>query len=497
MKMSRWGLAWLALVLLLGAGGLVYVFQARQAADEAEEPALQTAVARQGDLVVSASGSGVLSVAEEIELGFEGGGLVTGVFVQPGDWVEAGALLAQLDSQDAQRDYEQARRNYEALTSPAAIAAAQEQVAQSQTDLDSAWYDLEYLISPQVVYWERQVEDARQARKQAKAVFEANPSSQEAGEALEKARAYLDFAEDELAEAWELYYEEYIPETFRIVKEVGEKDIYDAPTDLHILLARAAIEEAQNQLAESKSLYDVLTGGSIPEGADSDAILQLQQAERELEDAQAALEGAQIFAPISGTILSVDVSTGNTVGGGNAADTEAGAGGDEEAEDETESTMETAIVMADLSNLALEVYLDEADWALVSVGSRAEVSFDALPEQVFTGAVIQLDEELYQSGNASVIRGTVQLDSGMEELGLPIGASATVDVIHAQAQDAVLVPVEALHEASPGQYAVFVVEGEKLRLRVIEVGLQGQLYAEVKSGLQAGEVVSTGLAATN
>ncbi|GAB4505628.1 MAG: hypothetical protein Fur0043_26250 [Anaerolineales bacterium] len=98
------------------------------------------------------------------------------------------------------------------MTSPAAIAAAQEQVAQAQADLDSAWYDLEYLISPQVFYWEIQVEEAKQARKQAKAALDAHPSSQETQDALNKAKAYLDFAEDKLAEAWALYYEEYVPE---------------------------------------------------------------------------------------------------------------------------------------------------------------------------------------------------------------------------------------------------------------------------------------------
>ncbi len=498
LKHARLLLSGLALVLLLGAGGLAYAFQVRQAAlAAAEEPAFQTATARRGDLVISASGSGLLTAAEEFELGFGSPGRVTAVFVKPGDQVAAGTLLAQLDSQDAQRSYEQARQDYEALTSPAAIAAAQEQVAQAQANLDSAWYELEYLISPQVLYWEMQVEEAKQARKQAKAALEANPSSQEAQGTLEKAKAYLDFAEDKLAEAWQLYYEEYVPETFHIVKEVGEKDIYDAPTELQISAARAAIQEAEKQLAESKLLYEVLTGSPIPEDAATDAVLQLERARRTLEEAQTALDGAKIYAPISGTILSVDISVGNLVGRSNASDTKAGAGSDEEAEEETGTTTETAIVMADLSKLVVEVYLDEADWELVAVGERAEITFDALPERIFTGTVIQLDEELYQSGNASVIRGTVQLDSGMDELNLPVGASATVDVIHAQVEDAVIIPVEALHEASPGQYAVFVVEGEKLRLRVIEVGLRDQLYAEVKSGLQAGDVVSTGLAATN
>lgn len=497
LKHFRLLLAGLALVLLLGAGGAAYAFQVRQTDAAAEKPALQTAIVQRGDLVISASGSGVLAPAEKIELGFESGSLVTGVFVQPGDRVEAGALLAQVDDREARATYEQARRDYEALTSPAAIAAAQKQVAQAQAALDSAWYDLEYLISPQVLYWEMQVEEAQQACKQAKAVLEANPSSQEAGSALEKAKAYLDFAEDKLAEAWDIYYEEYVPENFRIVKEVGEKDIYDVPTVLQISAARAAIQEAEEKLAERKLLYEILTGSPIPEDATSDAILQLQQARRALEEAQAALEGTKIYAPISGTILSVDVSTGNTVGGRNAAETGAGIGSDEEAGTETGTSSEPAIVMADLSNLVVDVYLDEADWELVALGERAEVYFDALPDRMVTGTIIQVDEELYQSGNASVVHAVAQLDSGVDELGLPIGASGTVEVIHAQVEGATLIPVEALREISPGQYAVFVVEGEKLRLRPIEVGLKGQLYVEVKSGLQAGEVVSTGLADTN
>ncbi len=59
-----------------------------------------------------------------------------------------------------------------------------------------------------------------------------------------------------------------------------------------------------------------------------------------------------------------------------------------------------------------------------------------------------------------------------------------------------LVPVEALHQTDPGKYAVFVVENGKPRLRVIEVGIQDLLYAEVKSGLNPGDVVTTGITET-
>ncbi len=496
LKHSRLLLAGLVLALSLGLGGAAYLFQGRRAAATAtEEPVLKTATVRRGDLVVSASGSAVLAPAEKFELGFESGSLVTGVFVAPGDQVKAGDLLAQVDDREARNNYEQAKREYEALTSTAAIASALEQVAQAQTDLDSARYDLEYLISPQVFYWEMQVEEAKQARKQAKAALEANPTSQEAQSALEKAKAYLDFAEDKLAEAWNLYYEEYVPATFHIVKEIGEKDIYDAPTDLQITLARTAIAEAEKRLTESKIFYEALTSGVIPDNATSDALLRLRQAKSALEEAQATLDGTKIYAPISGTILSVNISIGNTIGKGDVSTTETDADSGEETI--TETAMETAIVMADLSNLSVDVYLDESDWELVAVGEHAEIAFDALPDRIITGTVVHVDDELYQSNDVSVIHARVQIDSGVGELDLPIGASGTVEVIHAQVEDAVLIPVEALREVSPGHYAVFVVEGERLRLRSIEVGLQGQLYVEVKSGLQTGEIVSTGLATTN
>jgi multidrug efflux pump subunit AcrA (membrane-fusion protein) len=147
--------------------------------------------------------------------------------------------------------------------------------------------------------------------------------------------------------------------------------------------------------------------------------------------------------------------------------------------------------MADLSQLVVDFYLDETDWDLVTVGDRAEVTFTALPDQTIPGHVIQVDSELYQSNNTSMITGSVQLDSALDSFALPIGTSASLDIIHAQVVNAVLVPIEALHVTAPGEYEVFVVENGTLTQRSVEIGLQDQLYAEVKSGLNAGDVVST------
>ena len=61
-----------------------------------------------------------------------------------------------------------------------------------------------------------------------------------------------------------------------------------------------------------------------------------------------------------------------------------------------------------------------------------------------------------------------------------------------------LVPIEALREITPGTYAVFVVDSAgALEMRMVEVGLQDETFAAITSGLEAGEIVSTGIVEVN
>ncbi|NOQ40253.1 MAG: hypothetical protein GQ562_08025, partial [Anaerolineales bacterium] len=92
-----------------------------------------------------------------------------------------------------------------------------------------------------------------------------------------------------------------------------------------------------------------------------------------------------------------------------------------------------------------------------------------------------------------VISSLVELDTsktGWDDL--PVGSAAGVDVIGGRAENALLVPVEALREISDGEYAVFIMESGEPRMRMVEVGLQDLIFAEIISGLKAGDVVTTG-----
>jgi multidrug efflux pump subunit AcrA (membrane-fusion protein) len=152
----------------------------------------------------------------------------------------------------------------------------------------------------------------------------------------------------------------------------------------------------------------------------------------------------------------------------------------------------TTAVIADLGQPYLQVFLDPSDWSNVKVGKDAEIIFDSLPDAQFTGKVTEVDPGLYTSGSTSVIRAMIKLDIPDTGFDLPLGSTASVDVVGGRADNALLIPIEALHTAGD-QFAVFVLQNGKPTLRVVEVGIQDQVSAEIKSGLQIGDVVTTGI----
>lgn len=86
--------------LLAGSGYFAYT-QAAVGPEEAISSAPATALVRQGDLLVSVSGSGEL-VAQEIPLAFPVAGEISEVYVAVGDTVKVDQLLARLDNSQAE-----------------------------------------------------------------------------------------------------------------------------------------------------------------------------------------------------------------------------------------------------------------------------------------------------------------------------------------------------------------------------------------------------------
>jgi HlyD family secretion protein len=199
----------------------------------------------------------------------------------------------------------------------------------------------------------------------------------------------------------------------------------------------------------------------------------LRQAQLDVKTAQTNLDSATLYAPMAGTIMSLNVTDGETISANNSI-----------------------MTIDDVSKATIQFYLDPSDWTNAKVGYVTTVSFDALTGQTFKGKVTEIMPELVTAQGSSMVEGMALLDKSVDEIGLPIGVEASIDVISGQATNAVLVPVEALHQLSDGSYTVFVMTNGKPVLRTVTVGLKDDTYAEIKSGLKTGEVVTTGVVET-
>jgi len=139
-------------------------------------------------------------------------------------------------------------------------------------------------------------------------------------------------------------------------------------------------------------------------------------------------------------------------------------------------------------------WVEESDMSGVAVGNRVEIVFEALPDDTFTGEVIRVDPALVTVDRTLAVQAWASVDLASHPANLLGGMNAEIEVISAESTDTLLVPVQALRELGEGQYAVFVMQPDgEMELRPVEVGLQDFVNAEIVSGLEMGEIVSTGV----
>lgn len=469
-------------VLVIAGGAAFYYVRSTRASSTTEETPVQTATAIRGSIVLFANGTGTLAPANEASFGFGTSGQITELNVKIGNTVEAGQVIGQIDNADVLAAYKQAQRTLDDLTTPGAVAAARQAVADAEVAIYNAKQDIEYLISSDVYYWEQQIAAAEAALKAAQTEAGANPTAEQQKK-IDAANASLTRAQNNLEAAQWKYVNEYVPATFTytitdtedIDNDGNEEETYTevvAPSNAEIAAARATYELAIEEHKESQAYLDMLNGSALPEDVPGSSLTELVEAQTALQTAEENLKATQLVSPISGTVTDVSASVGDYV---------------------SESSI---VTIADLSQpYTIDTYFDAEDWSAVQVGYPAEIVFDVLADDSFVGIVTMVYPELDTSSNSSLVHAIVKLNDIVDDT-LPSGTAAAVDVISGETQDAVLVPVEALHKIDDGRFTLFVMENGSPRLRVVEVGLQDLTYAEIKAGLEAGATVTTGIVET-
>jgi RND family efflux transporter MFP subunit len=512
-----------AVIVLSISGFLAYRVLGQSDSAETTEPQMQTAVARRGDIILFASAAGSVVPATEIGIGFSESGTLNEVLVKLGEQVEAGQVLASLQTNNteesiaaslasAQLSVLNAQQALDEITDSWQMEAAQALLA-----VEEAEQDLEDTLNPALTVAQAQqaVATAQQTLEEAQVAY--NRTFLTASQAniddayadmiiarnnLEKAQERFDKvankpddniqraqAQGSLSAAQQAYdntvanYNAAIGTSSDTEKAIAEADLAEAQAQY--LEAQRTLERVQNgatpgeiALAEAQLASTQANFERIKDGPDPDEVAiaqaQLTNAQAQLALAEEEQVYIDLIAPMDGTVLSIDANVGEQVNTG------------------------AIITLADLEQPMLEVYLDETDLDKVAVGYEIEVVFDAYPDLAFTGQIVEVDPSLNTVSNIQAVRALAVLDedSFVKPQTLPVGLNASVDVIGGRAENAVLVPVEALRELGPDEYAVFVVEDGEPKLRIVTVGLVDFTSAEILSGLEVGEVVSTGIVDT-
>ncbi len=260
--------------------------------------------------------------------------------------------------------------------------------------------------------------------------------------------------------------------------------------------AKANLSSVQSAFEYQKSNFNryqtLFEKGLISANDFENARLSFQQSKEQVATAQEQVKRAQtnlgyatITSPIDGIVLSKSVEEGQTVAA-------------------SFSTPELFKIAKDLTNMQVVANVDEADIGNVKAGERVSFTVDAYPDDTFEGRVTQVRQEATTTNNVVTYEVVINAPNG--SMKLKPGLTANVTIYTAERQGVLCVPSKALRftptpetvgdkkiEDIQGKNKVWVLEGNTLKARAIQVGMSDGLHTEIVNGIAKGADVITEL----
>ncbi|KQX40543.1 hypothetical protein ASD04_06745 [Devosia sp. Root436] len=254
-------------------------------------------------------------------------------------------------------------------------------------------------------------------------------------------------------------------------------------------LVKAEAALARNQQLSANSLVSQTDLETAQAAVDS-AQAQIDQLDAQIAQSQLSVESAElnlartrIVAPSDGTIVALLVDEGQTVN--------------------ANSTIPTIVKIADLDTMVIKAEISEADVVRVEAGQRVyftilgepDVKIDATLREV-EPAPTSISSDTASSDSAVYYNGLFDVPNPDHKL--RISMTAQVTIVLDEVQDALVLSSGLVSRKDPqGNTVVAVYDPatEAVTPRRIEVGLNNNVMAEIKSGLSEGEQVVSGGAA--
>lgn len=236
-------------------------------------------------------------------------------------------------------------------------------------------------------------------------------------------------------------------------------------TEINAQVSQAdqAVQKAQRDLQRAQNLYrdSVATLEQV-----ENATTALQVAKENASIAKFNLSYSQIKAPMSGKILKKLMNEGELASPGAPV---------------------FMMHAASAGDWTVRANITDKDFVRLKVGNRASITFDAYPNQVFTGTV----SELPQSADAMSSLYPVEFKFNTQGKKFTYGMFAAVKLTGTSSSDYVSVPVDAIIEGNGANAFVFVPQGNKVKKMPVRVAFLKDNQALIAGGLPEGTQVIT------
>ena len=237
----------------------------------------------------------------------------------------------------------------------------------------------------------------------------------------------------------------------------------------------------------SKTASSEGTSGSAAAGAASDGVSAITGS----TGSQSGTSGSSASGSASGTSGSGNSGSASSGSVNSGSASAASSGSDSSGTTGTSdySLYETAAFsIASATEASVSINVDELDILSVKEGQTATVTLDALDGQEFEGTITEVSNEA-SSGNSSAKYPVTITFEKTEDMLLGMSASATIHVN--EAEDAVLIPVDALQEKGNSTFVYTKKDSDgNLSGEVeVETGISNGSQVEITSGLEEGDTV--------
>ena len=408
------------------------------------------------------------------------------VFVEAGDYVKEGDILAQLETEDLERSLEKRKEEVSA-----SHQSNINQLNNSQRILSEALSNLNNGTNSQIVSAETSLKTAEINLENTKKAYNdaVNDSNQGINTKLASAQSNLETAELDFNKRQKDY--DNTKALFNAggisleELEQSEKTLKNAQIQyddalLSLENAKTAdsrtLEQAEENLKTAQTNYDnavkALNSAKAKAQQDiSDYKSKVESAQiavnnksnqLSIEELEKQLNDSAIYSPISGTVTAVYATEGSSGQG-------------------------LLFIVEDTENLKITTYIKEYDVSKIKEGMKVVIRSDATGNDEYEGILSKIEPAAVKNTNGDT-SSTTEVEFKAEiavvssETNLRIGMNTRTNIIISSKESVYSVPFESIKLGNNGQSTVFIIDDSGILHEIaVKTGLETDFYTEIES----------------